>query len=407
MQILRNIGTLALCRPDGGQGDAQLIHNAALVWNGDRITWAGPADEMPANLGTAVMFDARGGLVVPGLVDCHTHLAFGGWRADEFEQRCRGASYEQIAKGGGGIMSTVRATRAADETFLVNRARGFLDSMVRLGVTTVECKSGYGLTLQDELRLLRAYHALAENGPCRIVPTLLGAHLVPPEFQNDRAGYIELLVNELIPAVAAERLARFCDVFLDGSAFSADEARTILRAGAAAGLRPKLHADQLSDMGGGQLAAELGAVSADHLEHVSDAGIKALSSAGVVAVSLPIASLYLRQPPMPARRLMDAGVPVAVATDFNPGSAPSYHMPFAMTLACTMQMMTPAEVLKGATIIAAKAVGMEGEVGSLEAGKRADFLLIDADDVNQWLYHLQANACRWTVTGGRTTWKAR
>jgi imidazolonepropionase len=407
MQILRNIGTLALCRPDGGQGDAQLIHNAALVWNGDRITWAGPADEMPANLGTAVMFDARGGLVVPGLVDCHTHLAFGGWRADEFEQRCRGTSYEQIAKGGGGIMSTVRATRAADETFLVNRARGFLDSMVRLGVTTVECKSGYGLTLQDELRLLRAYHALAENGPCRIVPTLLGAHMVPPEFQNNRAGYIELLVNELVPAVAAERLARFCDVFLDGSAFSADEARTILRAGAAAGLRPKLHADQLSDMGGGQLAAELGAVSADHLEHVSDAGIKALSSAGVVAVSLPIASLYLRQPPMPARRLMDAGVPVAVATDFNPGSAPSYHMPFAMTLACTMQMMTPAEVLKGATIIAAKAVGMEGEVGSLEAGKRADFLLIDADDVNQWLYHLQANACRWTVTGGRTTWKAR
>jgi imidazolonepropionase len=279
--------------------------------------------------------------------------------------------------------------------------------MVRLGVTTVECKSGYGLTLQDELRLLRAYHALAENGPCRIVPTLLGAHMVPPEFQNNRAGYIELLVNELVPAVAAERLARFCDVFLDGSAFSADEARTILRAGAAAGLRPKLHADQLSDMGGGQLAAELGAVSADHLEHVSDAGIKALSSAGVVAVSLPIASLYLRQPPMPARRLMDAGVPVAVATDFNPGSAPSYHMPFAMTLACTMQMMTPAEVLKGATIIAAKAVGMEGEVGSLEAGKRADFLLIDADDVNQWLYHLQANACRWTVTGGRTTWKAR
>src|SRR5678815_774385 len=259
-----------------------------------------------------------------------------------------------------------RATRSADETFLVNRARGFLDSMVRLGVTTVECKSGYGLTLQDELRLLRAYHALAENGPCRIVPTLLGAHMVPPEFQNNRAGYIELLVNELIPAVAAERLARFCDVFLDASAFSADEARTILRAGAAAGLRPKLHADQLSDMGGGQLAAELAAVSADHLEHISDAGIKAMSSAGVVAVSLPIASLYLRQPPMPARRLMDAGVPVAVATDFNPGSAPSYHMPFAMTLACTMQMMTPAEVLKGATIIAAKAVGMDGEVGSLE-----------------------------------------
>lgn len=407
MQILRNIGTLAVCRPDGGQGDAQLIHDAALIWNGDRITWVGPAEEMPANLGTAVMFDARGGLVIPGLVDCHTHLAFGGWRADEFEQRCRGASYQEIAGQGGGIASTVRATRAADETALANRARGFLDAMAQLGVTTVECKSGYGLTLHDELRLLRVYRALAENGPCRIVSTLLGAHIVPAEFHADRAGYISMLVKELIPAVAAERLARFCDVFVDANAFSADEARTILRAATAAGLKPKLHADQLSDMDGGQLAAEVGAVSADHLEHVSDAGIAAMRGAGVVAVSLPIASLYLRQPPMPARRLMDAGVPVAVATDFNPGSAPSYHLPFAMTLACTMQMMTPAEVLKGATIYAARAVGMDADVGSLEAGKRADFLLIDADGVNQWLYHLQSNACRWTVIGGRTTWKAR
>jgi imidazolonepropionase len=407
MQILRNIGALASCKANGGQDDVQLIHNAALIWNGDRIVWAGPADEMPANLGTAVMFDARGGLVIPGLVDCHTHLAFGGWRAGEFAQRCRGASYQEIALQGGGIASTVRATRAADDTTLINRARGFLDAMVQLGVTTVECKSGYGLTLNDELRILRDYRALADTGPCRIVPTLLGAHIVPAESSGDRAGYVSMLVNELLPAVAAEKLARFCDVFVDEHAFTVDEARQILAAGARLGLKPKLHADQLSDGGGAALAAEVGAVSADHLEHVSDAGIAALRQAGVVAVSLPIASLYLRQPPMPARRLIEAGVPVAVATDFNPGSAPSFHLPFAMTLACTMQMMTPAEALKGATIYAARAVGRDADLGSLEEGKRADFLLIDADDVDQWLYHLRANACRWTVIGGRTVWKAR
>jgi imidazolonepropionase len=407
MQILRNIGALATCRADGGQDDIQLIHNEALIWNGDHIVWAGPADEMPSNLGTAVMFDARGALVIPGLVDCHTHLAFGGWRAGEFAQRCRGASYQEIALQGGGIASTVRATRAADDTTLVNRARGFLDAMAQLGVTTVECKSGYGLTLNDELRILRAYRALADTGPCRIVPTVLGAHIVPAEFAADRAGYVRMLVSELLPAVAAEKLAQFCDVFVEENAFTVDEARQILKAGAQLGLRPKLHADQLSDGGGAALAAEVGAVSADHLEHVSDAGISALQRAGVVAVSLPIASLYLRQPTMPARKLIEAGVPVAVATDFNPGSAPSFHLPFAMTLACTTQMMTPAEVLKGATIYAARAVGREADIGSLEEGKRADFLVIDADDVDQWLYHLRANACRWTVIGGRTAWKAR
>jgi imidazolonepropionase len=406
MQILRNIGTLAVCARSGAQDDVQLVHNAALVWNGDRITWAGPAEELPANLGTAVMFDARGGLVIPALVDCHTHLAFGGWRADEFERRCRGESYEQIAAQGGGIAATVRATRASDDTTLMSRARGFLEGMAQLGVGTVECKSGYGLSLDGELRILRAYRALSDMGPCRIVPTLLAAHAVPAEFRDNRAGYLRMVTEELIPAVATERLARFCDAFVDRGAFSVEEARIVFAAARDAGLRPKLHADQLSASGGAELAAEVGAISADHLEHVSDAGIGALRRAGTVAVSLPIASLYLRQPPLPARRLIEAGVPVAVATDFNPGSAPSFHLPFAMTLACTMQMMTPAEVLKGATSIAASAIGMADEIGSLEPGRRADFVVLDADDVNQWLYHLQANACRWTVIAGRTAWKA-
>lgn len=350
--------------------------------------------------------DAGGRAVFPGLVDCHTHLAFGGWRADEFEQRIQGATYLDIAARGGGIASTVRHTRAATEQELEIRARGWLDAMRRLGVTTVECKSGYGLDRDTELRLLRVYRRLAASQPTRLVSTYLGAHVVPVEYRERRAEYVRLIVDEMIPLIASENLAECCDAFVERSAFSIDEAREILTAGAGAGLRPKLHADQLSDGGGAGLAAELGALSADHLEYISDAGIAAMAAAGVVAVSLPLATMYLNQPPMPARRLIDAGVAVAVATDFNPGSAPSFHLPFALTLACTLQRMTPAEALKGATIYAARAVGRESDVGSLEAGKYADFAIFDTTDVTQWLYHLQANACVRTVIGGETVWRS-
>jgi len=229
---------------------------------------------------------------------------------------------------------------------------------------------------------------------------------VPAEYRERRDAYVALLVDELIPVVAAERLAACCDVFVEESAFSVEEARRILLAGRAGGLAPKLHADQLTSCGGAELAAEVGALSADHLEQVSERGIAAMAAAGVVAVSLPIASLYLAQPPMPARRLMAAGVGVAVATDFNPGSAPSYHLPFAMTLACILQGMTPAEVLKGATFYAAKALGLDQRTGSLERGKAADFALIDAPDVETWLYHLRPNACRLTVSAGQVIWRA-
>ena len=326
--------------------------------------------------------DAGGRPCFPGLVDCHTHLAFGGWRADEFEQRIQGATYLDIAARGGGIASTVRQTRAASEADLEGRARGWLAAMRELGITTVECKSGYGLDRETELRLLRVYRRLAGSQPTRLVSTFLGAHVVPAEYRERRGDYVAFLVDEMIPAVAREGLAQCCDVFVERSAFFIEEARSILAAGLRAGLRPKLHADQLSDGGGALLAAELGALSADHLEHISDAGIAAMSAAGVVAVSLPLATLYLNQPPMPARRLIDAGVAVAVATDFNPGSAPSFHLPFALTLACTLQRMTPAEALKGATIYAARALGREPEIGSLEAGKFADFAIFDVPDVD-------------------------
>jgi imidazolonepropionase len=278
--------------------------------------------------------------------------------------------------------------------------------MTTLGVTTIEAKSGYGLDREHELELLRVYQRLAQVEPVAIVATLLGAHVVPTEYRDRRDAYVALLIDELIPAVAAERLATACDVFVEESAFGVDEARRILLAGKEAGLAPRLHADQLSSCGGAELAAEVGALSADHLEHVSEGGIAAMAERGVVAVSLPIASLYLNQPPMPARRLIAAGVSVAVATDFNPGSAPSYHLPLAMTLACTLQRMTPAEALKGATHYAAKALGLERRVGSLERGKAADFAVIDAPDVEHWLYHLRPNACRLTVAGGRVIWRA-
>ncbi len=406
MSVLRNIGLLATCRPAGGQGEVHPVPNAAVAWDGDTIRWVGPEAALPAEFARGESLDAAGRLVVPGLVDCHTHLAFGGWRADEFEMRLQGVGYLDIARAGGGIMSTVRATRAASDAELLARATAALEGMRRLGVTTVECKSGYGLDLATELRLLRTYRSLAATQPTRLVPTFLGAHVVPAEHRADRQAYLRLLVEEMIPAVAAEGLARCCDVFVEDTAFSVDEARTIFRAGKAAGLAPKLHADQLSAGGGAELAAEVGAWSADHLECSSDAGIAAMAAAGVVAVSLPIATLYLRQQPMPARRFIEAGVPVAVATDFNPGSAPSWDLPLAMMLACHLQRMTPAEALKGATSIAARAVGLGGKAGEVSVGCRADLAVIDSPDVNHWLYHFRPNACVLTLAAGRVAWQA-
>lgn len=401
MPRLANIGCLATCANPSGQDDIGLIRDAAIVWRDGIVRWAGPAGALPAEYEAEPAWSAGGGLVIPGLVDAHTHLAFGGWRAGEFSDRLRGRDYLEIAAAGGGIKSTVRATRALDEEALLARAGEFLSGMISLGVTTVEAKSGYGLDLETELRLLRVYRRLDETGPARMVATCLAAHVVPSEWAEDRASYVKLVTERILPAVAEEGLAEFCDVFVEDSAFSADEARRICERGSELGLRPKLHVDQLTGGGGAELAASLGAVSADHLEYVSEAGIEALAVAGVVGVTLPLATLYLNQTPPPARDLIDGGVAVAVASDFNPGTAPSYHLPFAMTLACARQRMTPAEVLKGATRYAARAVGREGDAGSLEPGAAADFAVIDAPDVEHWLYHLRPNACVATAVGGQ------
>lgn len=407
MTVLRNIRSLATCAAGLGPSDAGLVENAALVWQDDRIEWVGREEDLPEEFRREWMMDAGGAIVVPGLVDCHTHLAFGGWRADEFEMRSRGMTYLDIARQGGGILSTVAATRAASEDELLGRVRDFGVYMLRLGVTTVECKSGYGLTLEDELKLLRVYKRLGAEGPMTVVSTLLAAHTVPAEFRERRDEYVDLICRHIIPRVADEGLAEFCDVFVEDSAFTATEARKVFAAASARGLRPKLHADQLSDGGGATLAAEVGAISADHLECIGEIGIQALAEAGVVGVLLPLASLYLRQDAAPARAMIDAGVPVAVATDFNPGSAPSYHLPLAMTLSCVMNGMTPSEALRGATIHAAAAIDRADTLGSLEVGKRADFVLVEAASVNEWLYHFRPSAVLNTFAGGRIVYEAR
>lgn len=404
--LLKNIGVLARCLPTGPQDQIHPISNAALAWSDGTIRWVGPDSELPAEYRDWPFEDVRGRSVIPGLVDCHTHLAFAGWRAEEFELRLKGKSYLEIAAAGGGIASTMTKTRAASRDDLIARCRSHLAAMARLGITTIEAKSGYGLDLDHELKILRIYRDLAGESAQRIVPTLLAAHVVPPEYRERREEYIGLVIDRIIPAVAGERLAKFCDVFVEDSAFSVAEAERIFEAGKRHGLRPKLHADQLTSCGGAELAGLVGAVSADHLEQVSTDGMGRLLASGVVAVSLPFASLYLGVTPMPARQLISLGVPVAVATDFNPGSAPSYHLPVAMTLACVAQRMTSGEVLKGATIIAARAIGLETEVGSLEEGKSADFAVLDAPSVTHWLYHLTPNACVLTVARGRELWRA-
>ena len=398
--LLTNIRSLYVCPEAGGQGEVGRIDRAAMAWSERKIVWVGPEGEIPPSLVVTEVADAHDAIVIPGLVDCHTHLAFGGWRADEFEQRCQGADYRQIAAAGGGILRTMRLTRDLSEGELADRAGRFVNEMLSLGITTIECKSGYGLTLDDELKLLRVYKRLSESTPARIVATFLGAHVIPPEFRDDRAGYIRLICEQMIPQVAAEELASFCDVFVEEGAFSVAEARQIFAAAQSHGLRPKLHADQLSNGGGAKLAAEVGAISADHLEYSDEAGIQSMAKAGVIAVALPFASLYLNHPALDARRFVAAGVPVAIATDFNPGSAPSFHLPLAMTLACTMNHLTPAQALKAATINAARAIGLEKEVGSLEAGKRADFVLLDAEDVAHWIYHFRANAAAAVYVNG-------
>ncbi|NDC39214.1 MAG: imidazolonepropionase, partial [Proteobacteria bacterium] len=295
MPYLSNCALVYPCSLTGGQTELHPIAAGTVAWRGDTIGWVGAEKDLPMEWKNEQPIDCKGGIALPGLIDCHTHLAFAGWRADEFVERLQGKSYLEIAARGGGILSTVEKTRAASKEALLARCQGFLQEMASLGVTTIECKSGYGLSLEAELKILEVYAALAATSPLTIVSTFLGAHTVPRDLREERTRYTKEIIERMIPEVTRRNLATFCDVFVERTAFSIEEARQILTAASAAGLKAKLHADQLTAGGGAELAAELGAVSADHLEYASDAGIEAMAKSKVVAVMLPLASLYTRE----------------------------------------------------------------------------------------------------------------
>ncbi len=376
----------ARSRQAGRRPDAGTIRQGAVAAREGRIVWVGPGANLREEVRLVrggVTVDADGRVVMPGLVECHSHLAWAGDRADEFQLRAGGATYQEIAEAGGGILSTVYATREASDEVLRALVRKRLDRFLRYGVTTVEAKSGYGLSVDQEVRLLEIYRDVSQSHPVDVVPTLLAAHVVPVEYSDRPDDYVKHIVKKMIPAVAKKKLARFCDAFCEQGAFDAEQCRRVLSAGLEHGLLPKLHADQLTYMGGTEMAAELGAVSVDHLDHISEAGIRALAESMdghrvPVAVLLPGATFFLGEGGYaPARRMLDAGVRVALSTDFNPGSSPTQNLWLMATMGCSQLHMTLDEVLRAITIEAARALALEDEVGSLEVGKKADILILD------------------------------
>lgn len=393
--LIRNIGLLAtpegFCARRGpAQGQLRLLNNAWVLAE-DGIIAAVGQGEPPC--GAEQIIDAEGRLATPGLADAHTHLIFGGWRQDELADKLHGVPYLDILARGGGILSTVRATRAATEAELLEKGRRALLEMQRFGVTACEAKSGYGLETETELRQLRVIRQLGQECAMDLAPTLLGAHALPPEYQADREGYLRLLCEEMIPRAAAEGLARFCDVFCEEGVFTAEESRRILLAGKAHGLLPKLHADEIHPIGGSQLAGELGAVSAEHLIVCPEEGMDSMARSGVIACLLPCTSLYLGASFAPARRLVEKGVAIAIATDFNPGSCPCLNLQLAMSLGCLYYRLTPEEVLTAVTLNGAAAMGLAGRLGSVEPGKQCDLALWDAPDLNYLCYRMGSNLC--------------
>jgi imidazolonepropionase len=372
--------------------DLALISNAALLTKEDRITAVGTYAELRTQIPTdATMIDAEGRCVTPGFIDAHTHLVFAGNRADEFEKRIAGATYQEIAAAGGGILRTVRLTRAAGEDDLLAAARRHRDWMLRGGTTALEAKSGYGLDRETELRMLRVLAHLNDEGPARIVPTLLAAHTVPPEYSDRRAEYVRFITEELIPEVAAAGLARYCDAFCDDHAFTVEETRAVLTAAKQHGLGIRVHAEQFRPGTGAALAAEFRAATADHLEIATEATLVQLRDTRVQPVLLPgsVFALGRTQYP-PARRMVELGLAIVLATDFNPGSSPVPSMAFMLSLACVQMGLSPAEALAASTINAAYSVGLGPSVGSLEPGKQADLLIHEFSDYRELAYFIAA-----------------
>lgn len=382
-------------------GDAGVVRDAAIAVRGGRIAWVGPRAAMP-EIRAAEERDLEGRWVTPGLIDCHTHLVFGGNRAHEFAMRLEGASYEEIARAGGGIVSTVKATRAAGEEALVASAARRLERLLAEGVTVVEVKSGYGLDLESERAMLRAARALGERHPVTVRTTCLAAHALPPEYAGRADDYVDLVCGTILPALATEGLVDAVDAFCERIAFSSGQTARVFDAARALGLPVKLHADQLSDGGGANLAARYGALSADHLEHTPEDGVRAMAAAGTVAVLLPGAFYLLRETKLPPVELFRRhGVPMAVATDCNPGTSPTVSLLLMLNMACTLFRLTPMEALAGVTRNAARALGMHATHGTLEAGKAANFAVWDVGHPAELCYWLGANPCARVVKDGR------
>ena len=405
MLVIHNIGELVVVPKGPVRGRAMRnvdrVFAAALVVDDGRIVWFGPQSAMNAPV-ECERLDASGGCVLPGLIDCHTHTVFSATREAEFVQRIEGKSYAQVAESDGGIRVSVEAVRSATCDQLVQESLPRLHRMLQNGVTTVEIKSGYGLTVEDECKMLAAVKRLKELQPIELVGTYLAAHTTPREYVDNPEAYLDLVFDEAVLAkIRDEGLAEFCDVFCERTAFNIEQSRRVLTTAKRFGLRPKLHADQITQMGASCLAAEIGAISADHLETIDDKAITAMKKAGCVAVMLPGCSFFLGVEQAPARRIIDADLPVAIATDYNPGSAMIESLPLVLGIACTQQKVTPIEAVVAATANAAAALDRHDRLGAIEEGMQADLLVLDVPTPERWLYEVGRNCVRTVIKNGQ------
>ena len=402
--LLTNIGMLATptgssARRGAEQGQIQILRNAWVLISQGQIAQVGTGT--PPAVSGAQVVDAGGKLVTPGLVDAHTHLIFGGWRQNELGMKLHGKSYLDIQNAGGGIQSTTNATRKATEQELAEKATKALNEMMGFGVTTVEAKSGYGLATDHELKALQVIKDLNDHHPMDVVATFMGAHLVPAEYKSNRAEYIRLVCEEMMPKVKEQGIAKFCDVFCEADTFSVEESRQVLEAGLKYGLRPKIHADEIEAIGGSVLAGELGAISAEHLIVCPPEGIASMAKGGTIACLLPATSFNLGSTFAPARDMVNAGVAVAMATDFNPGSCPCLNLQFVINLGCLKYKLTPEEVLTAVTLNGAAAIDMADQVGSVEAGKKGDLVIWDAPDLDYICYRVGSNLAKTVIKAGK------
>lgn len=405
-QLVSSAAGASGARRGKAMGELRIISDAALVIEDERIAWLGKTADLPVSYAQAEVIDATGKTVLPGFVDSHTHLIFAGNRADEFEQRLEGKTYQEIDAAGGGINATVVRVRQASREELKSLARARLRECLALGVTTLEVKSGYGLTAADEIKCLEAIAELHAEGPWELVPTFLGAHVVPREFRQDRVSYIRLVTEVMLPEVARTRLAEFCDVFCETGIFSIEESEQILRRAQELGLGARVHADELTPLGGAELAARVGAASADHLLCVTQAGVEALAGSSTVATLLPGTAFFLGMHYAPARRLIDGGAAVALASDCNPGTCPSGNLVLAGAMACTQMKMRPAEVLTAITHNAAAALARADRIGALAVGKQADVVICDVPDYRDLFYRFGENHVWRVLKRGRVVYAA-